>query len=257
MRALTTIRGLASGRLPPLTRTALLAAALVSVLAVVLFEPQAGSAPPALALQHGVRLVPPGDSRTESVVLLDTSAVYFPSKSSLGGAGQGRIGQPEDTPFSPPTAMLQLNPSKQAESDSSLQVPRQTVPQAVTAIPLTATEPLTTFGGKGYTGSGMEPRLAYFKVIPVSGSNKAILSGNITQFSDKKDLKPNLNHINHPFITEFIAILGVDSFGKGPIGAIQQSSGSPALDDSIRRWAGQIDWGGRLPSGVYLLSVGP
>ena len=89
MRALSTFRNLTGGRLPPLTRTALLCGLVVFLLTLVVFRPGAGGEAPAQPLSNGVRLVAPGDARTESVVLLDTSAVYFPGKSSLGGAGRG------------------------------------------------------------------------------------------------------------------------------------------------------------------------
>ena len=77
MGALSTIRNLTGGRLPPLTRTALLCGLTVFIAALVFFSPGAGGRPAARPLTQGVRLVSPGDARTESVVLLDSSAGHL------------------------------------------------------------------------------------------------------------------------------------------------------------------------------------
>ena len=257
MGALSTFRNLAGGRLPPLTRTALLCGLSAFVGALVFFSPGAGGRPAARPLTQGVRLVPPGDVRTESVVLLDSSAVYLPAPSKAAKSGRGEVGQPEDTPFAKATPILQFDPAKPLGEDSTLQVPRQTIPAAAQAIPLAAQEPLTTFGSKGFRDLKIEPRAAFFEVFTMEGGYKSVINGKITHFDDKNKSSDVSFDKNAPLGGNFEVILSVDSLGQAPLGAVLRHSGSKALDDAVRRWAGSIPWGQRLPPGVYRLVVGP
>lgn len=257
MRALSTFRNLTGGRVPPLTRTALLSGFGLFLLTLLVFKPGAGGKDPAQPLTNGVRLVAPGDARTESVVLLDTSAVYFPAKSSLGGAGRAEVGQPEDAPFAKSSPVLQFDPSRPLGKESTLQVPRREAPVPAKAVPLSEAAPFTTFGTRTFKGEGLPARAAYFEVYPVSGSNKPIINGKITHFIDKNGIKDDFILKNNPFKSVFEVILSVDSLGKAPMGGEVRHSGSPALDEAIRRWASSTDWSGQLPPGAYRLIVGP
>ncbi len=257
MRALSTFRNLTGGRIPPLTRTALLCGLGLFLLALLVFKPGAGGNAPAQPLTNGVRLVAPGDARTESVVLLDTSAVYFPSKSALGGAGRAEVGQPEDAPFAKSAPVLQFDPARPIGKESTLQVPRQETPSPAKAIPLAEAAPFTTFGTQSFSGQGLPARVAFFEIYQMGGGPKPIISGKITHFNDKKGTKENFIVKNAPFTSVFEAILSVDSFGKAPLGSEVRLSGSKALDEAIRRWASSTDWSGQLPPGAYRLIVGP
>lgn len=257
MGALSTFRNLAGGRLPPLTRTALLCGFSAFVGALVFFSPGAGGRPAARPLAQGIRLVPPGDVRTESVVLLDSSAVYLPAPSKSAKSGRGEVGQPEDSPFAKATPILQFDPAKPLGEDSTLQVPRQTIPAAAQAIPLAAQEPLTTFGSKGFRDLKIEPRAAFFEVFSMEGGYKSLINGKIAHFDDKNKTSEVSFDKNAPLGGNFEVILSVDSLGQAPLGAVLRHSGSKALDDAVRRWAGTIPWGQRLPPGVYRLVVGP
>jgi len=257
MGALSTFRNLAGGRLPPLTRTALLCGLSVFIAALVFFSPGAGGRPAARPLTQGVRLVPPGDARTESVVLLDSSAVYLPAPSRSARAGRSLVGQPEDAPFPTSLPILQFDPAKQLGADSRLQLPRQPIPAPMLAIPLTAQEPLTTFGSQGFRDLKLEPRAAFFEVFPIQGGYKSIISGKITLSVDKFNEIEVSSPKNTPLGGNFEVILSVDSLGQAPLGAILRRSGSKALDEAVRRWAASTEWGQRLPPGVYRLVVGP
>jgi hypothetical protein len=202
-------------------------------------------------------LVPPGDVRTESVVLLDSSAVFLPAPSKVAKPGRGEVGQPEDTPFAKATPILQFDPTKPPSDDSTLQVPRQIIPSAAQAIPLSAQEPLTTFGSKGFRDIKTEPRAAFFEVFPMEGGYKSIINGKIAHFVDKNKTYDVSFGKNSPIGGNFEVILSVDSLGQAPLGAVLRHSGSKALDDVVRRWAESIPWGQRLPPGVYRLVVGP
>lgn len=257
MRALSTFRNLTGGRIPPLTRTALLCGLGIFFLALLVFKPGAGGDAPASLLTNGVRLVPPGDPLTESVVLLDTSAVYFPGRSATGGVGHSEVGQPEDAPFAKTAPVLQFDPAKPLGKDSTLQVPRQSAPIAAKAVPLAAADPFTTFGSQGFKGAGIEPRTAFFRIYSLDGSIKPLLFGNINHYDTKKGLNVLINRNNAPFNSIFEIIISVDSFGKSPMGGVIRLSGSPALDEAILGWAKGVDWSRQLPPGSYRLIVGP
>jgi hypothetical protein len=125
------------------------------------------------------------------------------------------------------------------------------------AIPLTAQEPLTTFGSQGFRDLKLEPRAAFFEVFPIQGGYKSIISGKITLSVDKFNEIEVSSPKNTPLGGNFEVILSVDSLGQAPLGAILRRSGSKALDEAVRRWAASTEWGQRLPPGVYRLVVGP
>jgi hypothetical protein len=202
-------------------------------------------------------LVAPGDARTESVVLLDTSVVYFPAKSSLSGAGRSELGQPEDAPFAKTAPVLQFDPSKAQPRESTLQVPIPEAPTPAKAVPLAAGQPFTTFGSKGFSDQGIEARAAFFEVYPLAGGNKPIISGKITHFVDENGSKNDFLNKNAPLNSVYEVILSVDSFGRSPLGSVRRLSGSKPLDEAIRRWATEHDWPTQLPPGAYRLIVGP
>ena len=257
MRALSTFRNLTGGRIPPLTRTALLSGLGLFLLTLLVFKPGAGGNDPAQPVTNGVRLVVPGDARTESVILLDTSAVYFPTKPALGGVGRSEVGQPEDAPFAKFSPVLQSDPDRALGKESILQVPRKETPAPARAIPLAAAEPFTSFGTQSYSGEGLPARAAFFEVYPVGGGAKPIFSGKITHFNDKNGLKDEFFIKNNPFKSIYEVVLSVDSFGKAPLGSEVRLSGTKLLDEAIRRWASGTDWAGQLPPGAYRLIVGP
>jgi len=152
---------------------------------------------------------------------------------------------------------LQFDPAKPLGKDSMLQVPRQTAPSAAQAIPLVAQEPLTTFGSAGFRDVKLEPRMAFFEVLPLSGGNNSVISGKIEHFDIKKDKNIGINDKNAPLGGYFEVVLSVDSLGQAPLGAVLRYSGSKAQDEAVRRWAASVEWAKRLPPGVYRLIVGP
>jgi len=257
MRALSTFRNLTGGRIPPLTRTALLCGLGLFLLTLLVFKPGAGGNPPARPVSDGVRLVRPGDVRTESVVLLDTSAVYFPGKSTMSGGGRAEVGQPEDAPFPKVAPVLQFDPAKPLGKDSTLQVPRQSAPMAAKAVPIAEADPFTSFGAQGFKGEGIAPRVAFFQVYPMSGAKNPVISGKIDHFIYKNDYNGDKNSTNAPFESVFEVILSVDSMGKAPLGGQVRLSGSKSLDEAILRWAHGVDWSKQLAPGFYRLIVGP
>lgn len=257
MGALSTIRSLTGGRLPPLTRTALFSAFCVFVLALLLFAPGATPQPAAQPLASTVRLVPAGDVRTESVILLDSSSVYIPQRAKAEGAGQGRLGQPEDAPFERPSPVLQFDPGRPLSLGSGLQIPVQSIPAPAQAIPLASQDPFATFGMRSFRDAAIDSRAGFYELYPQGGANKPIINGKITHFSGLNSENKNSTPLSLVFESNFECLLTVDSLGKAPLGAISGRTGSPELDAAIIRWAAGVSWGQKLAPGQYRLIVGP
>jgi len=257
MGALSTIRNLTGGRLPPLTRTALLSAFCVFVLALLLFAPGATPQPSAQPLTSTVRLVPAGDVRTESVILLDSSAVYIPQRAKAEGVGQGRFGQPEDAPFERPSPVLQFDPARPLSLGSGLQIPVQNIPAPAQAIPLASQDPFATFGMRSFRDAAIDSRAGFYELYPQGGASKPIINGKIAHFYELN----SKNNITTPtslvFEGNFECLLTVDTLGKAPLGAILRRTGSSDLDATIIRWATGVPWGQKLAPGQYRLIVGP
>jgi hypothetical protein len=128
---------------------------------------------------------------------------------------------------------------------------------AAKAVPISETEPFSSFGTQGFKGEGLAPRMAFFQVYPIGGSKNPILNGKIDHLSFKNELNRDKNEINAPFKSVFEVILSVDSMGKAPLGGKVRLSGSKSLDEAILRWAQNVDWSKQLSPGVYRLIVGP
>jgi hypothetical protein len=257
MGALSTIRNLTGGRLPPLTRTALFSAFCVFVLALLLFAPGATPQPAAQPLTSAVRLVPAGDVRTESVILLDSSAVYIPQRAKAEGVGQGRLGQPEDAPFERPSPVLQFDPARPLSLGSGLQIPVQSIPTPGQAIPLASQDPFATFGMQPLPATAIDSRAGFYELYPQGGSKSPIINGKITHFTALNGENKTSSPHNLAFEGNFECLLTVDSLGKAPLGAVSRRTGNPELDAAIIRWAAGVSWSQKLPPGQYRLIVGP
>lgn len=120
-----------------------------------------------------------------------------------------------------------------------------------------AQEPLTTFGSAGFRDVRLEPRTAFFEVLPLQGGNNSIISGKIEHLDVKNGKNNAINVKNTPLVGYFEVVLSVDSLGQAPLGAVLRYSGSKAQDEAVLRWAASVEWGKRLSPGVYRLIVGP
>lgn len=256
MRSLGTIRNLAGGRVPPLTRTALLAGLAVFVAALALVRPTDGGLPPAEPLRGGVRWVAAGNGVAEGVVLLDPSVAYLPSKliatPDLAFTGTKLS---EETPFTRLDRRLTNDPLKSA--DPPLKLVEPVAPRASTAVPLTAADPFTTFGRANLAQSSLAPRAGSFEVFELSGAKKSFISGILPPLELKNINKTDKSGNNAPLWSTFEAIVGVDSLGLQGQPAVIRSSGHREVDQALTRWATGVPWAKHLPPGSYRLFVSP
>lgn len=261
MSSFSAIRDLAGGRMPSITRTALASGLVVFLLTILVFHPQAGGEKPATPLPAPVLLIPPGDTRMESLVLLDSSVAYLPARLPRARVGQGEAGQPMEAPFAPFSPTLLVDPGKydviQMNDRLPLEAAKASVPTPFQAIPLSRWEPYATLGMKTLKNLEIPPRTPFYEIYPISGSVKPILNGKINHqgviFREINE-KPS----NNSLVDGKIEIhLGVDSMGLCAPGAMIKSSGDADLDRAVLRWVSGVDWARQLPPGYYRLRVGP
>jgi hypothetical protein len=254
VRALGTIRDLAGGRVPPLTRTALLAGLAVFLAALVLVRPTDGGAPRAEPLRGGVRWVSGDHAPTEGVLLLDPSIAYLPGRLinpvNLPAASSG-LG--EETPF----ARLDRRLDPRLTLEAPLKLTDPVSPAPASSSPLVAADPFVTFGRANLTQSGLAPRAGVFEVYPINGAKNSEISGILPHLDDYnknfKIKKPS----DAPLWGNYEAIIGVDSLGQAGAPAVVRSSGDPEVDLALARWAAGVPWARHLAPGTYRLVVSP
>lgn len=256
MRSLGTIRDLAGGRVPPLTRTALIAGLAVFLAALVLVRPTDGGLPSAEPLRGGVRWVAPGHAPTEGVLLLDPSVAYLPSRLinpvDLPSAGP-RLS--EETPF--PRLGRRLAHDPQTTTGAPLKLTEPVSPTPAKASPLVAADPFVTFGRANLTQSSLPPRAGVFEIHPIGGANKPSISGILPHLNTNNIVIKSKNIQSAPLWGNYGAIIGVDSFGQVAAPIMTQSSGDPEVDQALARWAAGVPWARHLPPGTYRLVVSP
>jgi hypothetical protein len=256
VRSLGTIRDLAGGRVPPLTRTALLAGLAVFLAALVLVRPTDGGLPRAEPLRGGVRWVSADHAPTEGVLLLDPSVAYLPGRLinpvDLPSAGPRPS---EETPFKRLDRRLAHDPLVSSAPPLSLTNP--TSPSAATASPLASAEPFTTFGRANLAQSGMSPRSGVFEVYQLSGAKKPEISGILPHLDSFKSINSKKEGFNAPPWDKYEAIVGVDSLGQTGLPAVIHSSGDSGVDQALARWAAGVPWARYLAPGTYRLIVCP
>jgi hypothetical protein len=255
VKALRTIRNLAGGRVPPLTQTALISGCIVFLTALCVFHPEAGGQAPASPLANGVVLMPNGHPLTEGVVLLDTSALFLPTQSSVEGVGVPEVNQPEDNPFGTYKPKLRFDPTKPVDLPLEDAKPEAIAPQE--AIPLAQWEPFKTLGAENLKQYPVVGRKGFYEVFSISGAKTPLIYGNMVGFNGNFDAKIEKNETKSPIINKIEVVLGVDSMGLQGAGSLIRSSGSPSLDAAVQQWVRGVDWARRLPPGTYRITLGP
>jgi len=255
VKALRSIRNLAGGRVPPLTRTALISGCIVFLTALCVFHPEAGGQAPASPLTNGVVLMPSGHPLTEGVVLLDTSALFLPTQAYVDNVGLPEVNQPEDNPFGNYKPKLRFDPTKPVDLPLEDAKPLAIAPQE--ALPLSQWEPFGTFGSVSLRQYPVVGRTGFYEVFPLSGAQTPIIYGTMTGFKGNFEAKNDKDLKKSPIIDKIEVIVGVDSMGLQGAGSLVRSSGSATLDAAVLRWVKGVDWARQLPPGTYRISLGP
>lgn len=255
MALLATVRNVAGGRLPPLTRLAVLCGFGIFFIGLLVFKPVAGGAPAALALTSGAQLLPNGSALAEIQSLLDPSVVYLPASSAKPANSLLEDFQPEDAPLAGFDPILRFTPGK--VPDLTLEAAKAVAVSPTLAVPLSAWDPYTTLGRAKLTQDTITPRGLYFEVFPLSAVGKSVIKGKVGNITIKDVSSGAINAKNPPQESHLEMIIGIDSMGLQSPGVVIRSSGNPGVDAAIRAWSAQVDWAKRLPPGSYRLNVGP
>ena len=256
MRSLGTIRDLAGGRLPPLTRTALAAGLGVFLAALALVRPTDGGQPAVEPLRGGVRWVGKGDGFAEGAVLLDPSEAYMPGKLvSLPEVAFFGPKPTEEAPF-PRLDRRLLNDPLKGEV-LPMRIGEPTSPSIALSVPLAQADPLVTFGRANLTQSSLPSRAGSFEVHALGGVGNPYISGILPHFESNKSIKSTKESNKAPFFGIYEATIGVDSLGLQGLPCMVKSSGDQGVDQAISRWAAGVPWVKHLPPGSYRLTVVP
>lgn len=255
MRLLVVIRNLTGGQVPPLTRTALILAAVIFLIGIILFKPQSGGQPSLVKTAPSIRMLPSGDPLVESQTLLDPSVVYIPQPKLRVIQSVISPVQSEDAPLSGFNPILRFSPGKPV--DLTLESPKPIAPEAHLAVPLPETEPFTTFGSSDLSKNALKPRGLLYEVYPISGAKTPVLKGNISLVIDENRKKSSKSWENYPLWSQVELLIGIDSMGMQAPARILRSSGDSEVDLAVREWTVEVNWPRLLPPGSYRLVVGP
>ncbi len=255
MTLLATVRNGAGGRIPPVTRLAILCGFGIFFVGLLVFKPVAGGAPTAPALTSGAQLLPSGSALAETQALLDPSAVYLPATTAKPSSSLAEAVQPEDSPLAGFEPILRFTPGK--VPDLTLETAKAVAITPSLAVPLVEWEPFTTLGRAKLTQDAITPRGLYFEVFPLSAVEKCLIKGKVGNIIIKDSQSGAINAKSPPQESHLEMIIGIDSMGLQSPGVVVRSSGNPGVDAAIRAWSAQVDWAKRLPPGSYRLNIGP
>jgi hypothetical protein len=255
MRLLGVIRNLTGGRVPPVTRTAMIVTGAAFISALIIFKPQVGGNPPAPTLSVAVELLPPGSSLAEAQGLMDSSTIYLPVAKSTPSTTPKESIQPEDAPLPGFEPILKFSPGRPI--DLPLEVEKPMAPSAVVATPLPLTEPFKSYGSANLTQGAISPRGIYYEVYSLGGAKNLKLNGNLDEKSFKKHFISIKNEKNAPLWSYLEIRIGIDTMGQQAPPIVIKSSGYLMADEAAKNWAAEVEWARRLPPGAYRLIVGP
>lgn len=241
------MRNLAGGRMPPLTRTALLSGLATFLLSLVLFKPVApthGRAPSAGAKAV---LLADDDPLTQRAQLLDESLVFLPSSSIPLSPSGGYQVSPEGTPFSGFAPRLRFEPNRSPDLPVESNFAKFTAP--LEGVNPANGDLFSTFSTTRAPLSSIKPRSFYCMINPAGFGTGSTFNIEVGE-----------NPIFKPFrdgLYTFKAFMGVDSLGLLGKPTILVSSGDSKLDQAALDWIGRQDWGGKLSPGLYQICLGP
>lgn len=242
---------LASGRLTPLSRTAL-TVGLGSLLAIVLlFEPVHQAAPRAVAVPAHTRLLENGSPWAERAQLLEGGTLFMPGKAEV--APPADTAQPDASPFAAFGPELIHDPAKPLALPAKGEVTPWKDLDA--AFPWNEGYPLATLGQKSPPDTRLASRVMRLQVF--SDKNEIIYSrdfqsGDVLIKNYKRLEYSDLNKISPCEIR-----LGIDTFGLQSNPYLLRTSGEAGRDQAVLDWSREMPWARWLPPGSYRVVIGP
>lgn len=247
MRALRMMRNLAGGRIPPLTRTALLCGLAAFILALLLFRPEAPSHGKAPAAKDVATLLSTEDPLTQRTLLLDESLVFLPPSGSTQSSPGGHQFSLEGTPFSGFPPQLRFDPGRRPDLPFETDFSKNIAPLDV--INPSKGDPFLTFSSTKVKSDLIRSRPFRCVIKSLEDPKQPSIIIEVGDFPKVNLFKDGFNGLK--------AIIGVDSLGLLGRPTVIMSSGDMNLDRSFLDWFSGQSWEGRLLPGVFEISVGP
>lgn len=255
MRLLVVIRNLTGGQVPPLTRTAMILAAIIFLSGIILFKPQSGGQPRLVKIAPTVQMLNSSNPLVESQTLLDPSIVYIPQTKLRVVQSVISPTQSEDAPLPGFNPILRFSPARPV--DLALESPKTVTPDTHWAVPLSDIHPFTAFGSTDLAQNSIKPRGLLYEIYPISGAKNPILKGNIALVIEEKRKILDKKWENQPLWSPVELFIGIDSMGIQAPARIIKSSGDSEVDLAVKEWTGEVNWARLLPPGAYRLILGP
>lgn len=241
---------LASGRLPPLSRLALVLGLGLFAGLVLLVQPVHRASPALVASRASVRALEPGSPWVERAELEEGSAVFIPARRDdiiLTDAAQ-----PDAAPFSSFGPEYRHDPAKPLALGSSLPPTRwKTLEQA---FPFHDDRPFATLGEKP---PRQTPKARVLQVQVFSDINENVIERDVSGTNERdlklKSLSNSVLRVNSPVEIR----VGIDAMGLQARPYLIRSSGANDWDQAVCSWARTVPWTTWLKPGSYRVVVGP
>lgn len=245
-----TLLTLASGRLTPLSQTALVFSLTLFAAMIFLVRPVHEAAPRLKFVAPSALVLGVKSPWVEQALLQESSSLYMPAVQADGRSGD--VAQPDASPFSAFAPEFQHDPAKPLSIS-----PGQSSTRWMTldeAFPLADQDPFLTLGQKTRSVA-LPTRRVQIQVF--SDLYENILKKDFSS-SDPEILrfKP-LTDSNLKNIKPLEMRLGIDTYGVQAKPFLLRSSGDADWDRSVLEWAAKLPWVTWLKPGSYRVVVGP
>jgi hypothetical protein len=245
-----TLLTLASGRLTPLSQTALVFSLTLFAAMIFLVRPVHEAAPRLKLVCPSAMVLGSQSPWVERALLQESSSLYMPSVQVDGRSGD--VAQPDASPFSAFAPELQHDPAKALSIPSEQSSARWlTIDEA---FPLVDQEPFLTLGQKAHalTLRTRQVQIQVFSDLYENVFKKDFVASDPEPLNAKSLTVSNLKGLK-PLEMR----LGIDTYGVQAKPFLLRSSGDAAWDRSVLEWAAKLPWVTWLKPGSYRVVVGP
>jgi len=241
---------LASGRLTPLSRIALVTGLGLFVALVLLVQPVHRPEPSLVPVPASVRALDRESVWVERATLEEGSSLFMPAPQA--DVVSTDAAQPDAAPFSSFGPEYRHDPARPLSLASSVTTTRwKTLDEA---FPLSEERPFATIGAKPSRQS-LKPRMLQIQVF--SDINESVLQKDLSSsdplVNSHKTLINNGLNIKSPVEIR----LGIDAMGLQSKPYLLRSSGDNSWDQAVCSWAAGLPWTAWLKPGSYRVVVGP
>lgn len=241
---------LASGRLTPASRLALVLGLGLFVALLILVQPVHRAHPSLVPVSASVRALEPGSAWVEQAELEEGSSLFMPSR--RGDSVQTDAAQPDAAPFSFFGPEYRHDPAKPLALGTSVTPTRWNSLDQL--FPISEEAPFVTLGVKAARPA---PKARVLQAQVFSDINELVVQRDLVgAFEPNSKLKALIsNGLNLKSSVELR--LGLDAMGIQSQPYLIRSSGDNEWDRAVSAWARGVPWATWLKPGSYRVVVGP